>query len=178
MNEAKYKHFQQRLASSKLFRYFWQFWSNYAFVFFIAAAFIIIINDLYRLQWKEVLLLSAISFIFARGILVTVINLFYHKQRPYQKFNLFLITSKIFSWKTNIPNSFPSRHTTAYVSIAAVVALFFPWVGAGLILVSLLAGVGRVILGYHWPSDILAGALLGAVVAYYVVLFGHQLFFT
>lgn len=178
MNEIKYKNFQTRLASSKLFRYFWQFWSNYALVFFLIAAIVVARNPLYRVQWKEVLFISGISFVIARGILVTLINLFYKKQRPYQEFNFTPITSKLFSWKTNIPNSFPSRHTTAYFSIAAVVALFFPWLGLGLIIASLLAGIGRVVLGYHWPTDIVAGALLGAVVGYFVVSFGHRLFFT
>jgi membrane-associated phospholipid phosphatase len=57
--------------------------------------------------------------------------------------------------------SFPSAHassTTAFVVAAQ------PLVGAALLPVAVAMAVGRVLLGVHFPSDVVAGAALGAVV--------------
>lgn len=177
ITEQYYRYFQQQLAQNSMFRIFWTFWSNYAFIFFIIAAVIIVLTQS-SIFWREVFLLALISFVIARGILVTLINLLYRKQRPYQKFNFAPITSKFFSWKTAIPNSFPSRHTTAYFSVASVILLFFPGLGIALILIALLAGSARVVLGFHWPADIAAGAILGTIVGVSTVLIGHAVIFT
>ena len=60
------------------------------------------------------------------------------------------------------------------MAAAVVVLMFIPQLGLGLIAVSLLAGAGRVVLGYHWPSDIIAGAFLGAVVGFFTVILMSQ----
>lgn len=174
MTENQYKNFQTKLKANKLFRYFWQFWAIYSFVFFAAAFGYIYTTP----HWQEIFALSAIAFILARGVVITSINFYYKRERPYQKFNLNPITSLFFSYKTHHPNSFPSRHTIAYMSVAAVVYVFFPVIGYGLSITALLAGVGRVVLGYHWPSDIVVGAILGAIIGFLTVYFGLPALFT
>lgn len=60
---------------------------------------------------------------------------------------------------------FPSDHATAAFAIA--VAIFLrkrSWGIAALVLATILS-VGRVALGVHYPSDVLAGAALGAAAA-------------
>jgi undecaprenyl-diphosphatase len=60
--------------------------------------------------------------------------------------------------------SFPSGHATTAFALATVLSLWYPrgrWVwGAGAVLV----GWSRIVLGSHFPSDVLAGAVLGAAV--------------
>ncbi|HEX3095716.1 MAG TPA: phosphatase PAP2 family protein [Patescibacteria group bacterium] len=178
IQQSTYHKYQEQLANSKEIRYFWQFWSNYSFVFFFLAVVVMIANPQMRPFARPVVILMIFSFLIARGLLVTIINIFYERRRPYQEFNFAPITSKFFSFRTSYPNSFPSRHTTAYFAIATVVCLFFPALGASLVAVSLMAGAGRVILGFHWPSDIVAGAILGTIIGYLTVAIGYSILFT
>jgi undecaprenyl-diphosphatase len=58
--------------------------------------------------------------------------------------------------------SFPSGHTMTAFSIALVVSYFYPGLEGGLYFLAISIGVSRVILGMHFLSDVLAGALLGS----------------
>ena len=61
--------------------------------------------------------------------------------------------------------SFPSGHTSAATLYAAIMAMHFPHLAPLLLVWATGVGISRVILGVHYPSDILAGALLGVVIA-------------
>jgi undecaprenyl-diphosphatase len=68
------------------------------------------------------------------------------------------------------PHSFPSGHAARAVMLA-VVALGVgpPWLGMVLAVWAPLVCLARVIMGVHYLSDVLAGALLGAVIGLGVV---------
>ncbi|MEA2466020.1 MAG: hypothetical protein QOJ57_146, partial [Thermoleophilaceae bacterium] len=61
--------------------------------------------------------------------------------------------------------SFPSDHATAAFAIAVAVALRWRPAGWALLAMAAVVAVGRVFLGLHYPSDVLAGALLGTAAA-------------
>lgn len=61
--------------------------------------------------------------------------------------------------------SFPSGHTLHAVAFTLVTLNYYPALGWLLLPFALLVALSRVILGLHYPSDVLAGALLGAAVA-------------
>jgi undecaprenyl-diphosphatase len=64
--------------------------------------------------------------------------------------------------------SFPSNHAANVFAAAAVLAWFFPpWVYGFYIFAGLIA-MSRVALGVHFPSDALAGMILGIIVGYLV----------
>jgi undecaprenyl-diphosphatase len=58
--------------------------------------------------------------------------------------------------------SFPSGHTMTAFSIALVVSYFYPGLEGALYFLAISIGVSRVILGMHFLSDVLAGAVLGS----------------
>ncbi|MFP4315268.1 MAG: phosphatase PAP2 family protein [Desulfovibrionales bacterium] len=67
--------------------------------------------------------------------------------------------------------SFPSGHTLHAVSFTIVVMAYFPVLGLVLIPFSVLIALSRLVLGLHYPSDVLAGSCIGAMVAFCSFLF-------
>lgn|GEM_PF-2843808 len=65
--------------------------------------------------------------------------------------------------------SFPSDHTTAAFAIATAILLRNRLWGALTLVAAAALGISRVVIGVHYPLDVLAGAALGSTVA--VVLY-------
>ena len=61
-------------------------------------------------------------------------------------------------------NSFPSRHLTCAFVIATTFLPYIPVAGILLYLLGLCLGYVRFALGWHYPSDLLGGAAIGALV--------------
>jgi undecaprenyl-diphosphatase len=61
--------------------------------------------------------------------------------------------------------SFPSGHTLHAVSLTWQAVAHFPELGWVLVPLALLIAASRVVLGLHYPSDVLAGAGIGAGLA-------------
>lgn len=58
--------------------------------------------------------------------------------------------------------SFPSGHTLHAVCFTLQATVHFPQLGGVLIPLALTIAGSRVVLGLHYPTDVLAGAALGA----------------
>src|SRR5215470_17689976 len=91
------------------------------------------------------------------GILVfKVIKKMSQRQRPCQ--------IEPHCWSNVLPPdkfSFPSGHTMTAFSIALVVSYFYPSLEGPLFFLALSIAVSRIVLGMHFLSDVLAGAVLG-----------------
>ncbi len=68
--------------------------------------------------------------------------------------------------------SFPSGHTLHAVAFTIVAAGYYPALAGALAVFTGLTAVSRIVLGLHYPSDVLAGALIGCAIAVAPLLSG------
>ena len=61
--------------------------------------------------------------------------------------------------------SFPSGHTLHAVAFTLVAVAYHPWLAWLAVPFTLLVAASRVMLGLHYPSDVLAGVAIGAAIA-------------
>ena len=67
--------------------------------------------------------------------------------------------------------SFPSGHTQHAVAFSLVILAHHPQAAWFLVPFTVLVALSRLVLGVHYPSDVVAGATLGAILGSLVVTF-------
>jgi undecaprenyl-diphosphatase len=78
-------------------------------------------------------------------------------------------------WSVSTDASFPSDHASAAFGIAVAVLLIDPLAGILFAILAILIAIGRVVVGEHYPGDVLAGAAIGTVAAIVVVRLARPL---
>ena len=113
-------------------------------------------------QMKKTVVYSAISG--AVGILVNVlISKIYFEARP------FVTHDDIHVLVDHAADaSFPSDHTTGAIALAFAIALRHKKLGVIMMLFALLTGFSRIYVGNHYPGDVLAGIIVGILVAWII----------
>ena len=81
-----------------------------------------------------------------------------HRPRPYQVRQDVFITGKPLD-----RFSFPSGHTLHAVCFGLTAIYYFPLLSVLITPFMLMVAISRVVLGLHYPSDVLAGAAIGYV---------------
>ena len=105
----------------------------------------------------------------ALGLVINrVIAAIHHRDRPF----ITHPSAHVFGPHKTDP-SFPSDHTTAAIAIAIAVLLIDTGVGLAFLALAVLIGVGRVIVGEHYPGDVLGSTVIGIVAAFVVVRLGR-----
>ena len=100
-----------------------------------------------------------------------LISLFLFRERPFAALDdVNLLIASPFMTK-----SFPSDHATIAFAIAVSVLFVNRRWGLVLLVCAAAVAVGRVMVGVHYPSDVLFGALLGSAWAVAVAVLGRSL---
>lgn len=94
-------------------------------------------------------------------LLAKILQYISHQPRP------FLVLENIrLLFEHGSYDSFPSGHATFFAALATAVFLRHRRAGALLWVCALVIGLARVAAGIHFPSDILAGFVLGAIIPF------------
>lgn len=120
----------------------------------------IMLPMMYPTQGVNLLITGLVAFLIELPVYWTLKNAF-KRRRPFR-----VVQAMAPALNPSDEFSFPSGHTTAAFMMAALIAVFFPALTAIAYLWASLIGLSRIMLRVHFLSDVLAGALLGTLIAY------------
>ncbi len=84
-----------------------------------------------------------------------------HRPRPHQVFASIYVTEQPLDHF-----SFPSGHTLHAVAFTIIACAYYPALAWVLVPFTALVAVSRPVLGLHYPSDVIAGACIGAATSW------------
>jgi len=112
----------------------------------------------FKKYWKMVIE-SLVSAVLARLVIVNIIRLLWFRPRPFidNAVNLLI----------EYPDkaAFPSGHAAFYFALSTIIFLYNKKIGILFYIGSSLIVISRVFIGIHWPTDILAGIIVGVLSA-------------
>ena len=94
--------------------------------------------------------------ILAKEIFVDIIRHLLPRPRPFVQDQIYSLIEHA------VTPSFPSAHAALYFALGTSLYLYNKKAGLLFLLAAFLISLARVFAGVHWPSDIIAGALIGA----------------
>ena len=120
-------------------------------------------------KWK----LASASALTAAGLALVANQVIAHLWERPRPFAAHPLTTHLLSAPSPDP-SFPSDHAAAAFAIAFAILAHSRRAGVAFLVVATLIGLSRIALGLHYPSDVLAGLLVGWMAAQLVVAPGRR----
>ncbi len=114
----------------------------------------------------ELFFFAVSSALIARFGIKTILSALYPRPRPFEAIEG--VRQIVF---LDGGASFPSGHATFFFAIATAIALYYPRISIPFFVSAFLISLARIIGGAHWPTDIIAGALIGIAVPYALHIF-------
>jgi undecaprenyl-diphosphatase len=130
---------------------------NFTLPFVVAAIVIVWVG---RVRGLRFLVLAVVSVVVADAIGTHIFKYSFLRARPC----IVLGDVRLLVGCTNLP-SFPSNHAVNTSVLATLTSLYMPRLWLPATALAILVGYSRVYVGVHYPLDVLAGSVLGIVVA-------------
>ncbi|WBW49481.1 phosphatase PAP2 family protein [Peptoniphilus equinus] len=112
----------------------------------------------YRALAYQIVLALAISTLSAQ-----ILKRIFSRNRPYW------ILKNLHTFGIDLSDySFPSGHSTASFTVAVIVGLNYPGLNVVVLVLAGFVAISRIYLGVHYPTDVLAGVLLGTLSSLFV----------
>lgn len=107
--------------------------------------------------------LSLSSLLLAEGLINLVLKPAIARERPYAPRGPGRLRRLLV--KAPGANSWPSAHAGSAMAAAVPLVIFYPRLGVVFLALAALIGYSRVYVGVHYPFDVIAGAVIGALCA-------------
>ena len=139
-----------------------------AFILFAIASRVIPRGLQRRATW-ELALLSGFVFVGVGlpGLIANLLKRLFGRGRPDE-----FVESGAFAFQHFVNNwtfqSFPSGHSTTAMASALVVGFLAPRFFRLVLIVAVMTGISRIVIGMHYPTDVVAGFAVGLIGAYAV----------
>lgn len=119
-------------------------------------------------EYWETGLKALAAVVLSRFVITEFIYWIWPRFRPFVENNVNLLVEHSAS------ASFPSGHAAFYFALASIIYMRNRNLGSLFLLGAFLISLSRVFVGIHWPSDVLAGAIIGIFSAWLIHKFSHK----
>ena len=121
-------------------------------------------------KYRKTGIILAIGLIGSLVIGNIILKPLFHRLRPFQiKEGIELLISAPHDY------SFPSGHTLASVISATILLIREKRIGIYALVLAILIAFSRLYLYVHFPTDILGGAVIGAIIGFFSVKIGEKI---
>ncbi len=149
---------------------------NFLFVLWYSAAIFFLISD--KRNGKKIflgsLIATALYILIGEFLFKHILTYFWGvRPRPYAAFPNEIIPLG----KHNIDSSFPSNHMVSTLAMLTVFVYYYRKLVIPGVILAILMAFARMHNGMHYPSDIVAGSIIGILIGLVAVYFGKKIKF-
>ena len=123
-----------------------------------------------RKRYTKLLFKFIAAAVLSRGIITESIRLFWERPRPFVEQHLTPLIEHTAS------ASFPSGHAALFFALGTILFFYNKTAGALFLLGAAVLSGARVFAFLHWTSDIIGGAVIGVVSAFFVLKISQRFF--
>lgn len=136
------------------------------FLYSVLPLFLGIILIIYKMQAVRMILTLALTIGVTDMMGARIFKPFFNRTRPHLETHAPATLRMEFSPGNG---SFPSNHAMNSFAVATVVTHFIPWMTIPFFIIAFIGGYSRLYLGVHYPTDVVAGAVIGIFLALAVI---------